>query len=361
MQSVWHDFVQVTMRGESGVFFVINDPIYGKGYYYCGMGDYELVDFETPVFPKFVLTDWLGRNQKCLYFSDFKEGFVSELVDDCLEDLECLINFEGLLQSNDGAVFREQVKWVKSKSRAGEVWVLNLAHNFIRSLDVKLKQQVVPFLLRAYFRFLQLKKYHCGGIYITDDYKFCSLSPEIFIIHEQNRLSTFPIKGTGTQYYLENSNKEKAELAMVTDLLRNDLGQITQKVELLNERFLREEAGFFHARSGVRAFMESSKLKQPEFLQLFPAGSVTGAPKKRVSDFICELESFDRAYFTGSLGVQMSESKAIYNLLIRTLFFDSMSQVLNYPVGVGITNESDPQEEWSEILQKTQLWLDLSR
>jgi para-aminobenzoate synthetase component 1 len=187
------------------------------------------------------------------------------------------------------------------------------------------------------------------------------LSPETFLVQSENQLKTYPIKGTGTKDFLEHSEKEISELHMITDLMRNDLGKICNKVWLERERYLTEEAGFYHARAEVCGTLAQSALSWKDYKELLPAGSISGAPKARVLKLLKTAESFDRGFYTGTFGVRLSPQKSIFNILIRTLFIDAVQNTWNFPVGAGITIESDPKSEWQETLQKAQILKDCVR
>ena len=179
--------------------------------------------------------------------------------------------------------------------------------------------------------FLQIETAHCACLVLTNEQIFCSFSPELFIRQENEVLITSPIKGTGSVEYLNTSKKEESELDMVTDLLRNDLGQVCDCVEVLERRFLRAEKNFYSARSLIEArFSEPFVRAYPKLL---PAGSISGAPKKRVVEIIESLEDFNRGFYTGTMGVQVSPNHSVWNILIRTIFIDPREKTWSFPVG----------------------------
>jgi len=240
--------------------------------------------------------------------------------------------------------FITKVKEVQEVCRKGEVWVVNLTHE----LRGELNDERV--LWATFLRFLQSGKAHVGGLWWTKEQKFCSMSPELFLHQKGDILETRPIKGTGTRSYLETSEKERSELYMVTDLLRNDLGQIARRVWVPNDRVFTDLGAFWHTHAEICA--EVPQLTWEQYKKLLPCGSISGAPKERVMQYIRTLESYDRGYYTGTFGVRFSAEEAIFNILIRTLFVNGKEW--RFPVGGGITYESDPVAEWEESLQKAQ-------
>ena len=146
---------------------------------------------------------------------------------------------------------------------------------------------------------------------------------------------------------------------MVTDLLRNDLGRICQEIKVLSSRFLVAEKNFHSARSLIYGSYEGA-LKQSDYHRLLPAGSISGAPKNRVVEIIESLEDFNRGFYTGTMGVQISPTESVWNILIRTIFVNRETNTWSFPIGVGLTAESDPQAEWAETWQKARLLTDLT-
>ncbi len=347
-QKAFLTFARAIREGEEGVFFSCNDPLVGKKWYF-GFGQKTVVDFEHSS-PVFSCADFLGKNIHSLTFEHFYDSdtTLQEAMLPNFVDLE-LSFLENSKQEDN---FLSKVKKLQSAQQSGEAWVVNLAEDFGVSIDEEISN--VEVFLSLFWNFLKLNKTHCGGVWLTKEQKFCSFSPEIFCHQKESVLSTFPIKGTGTKSYLESSQKEISELAMVTDLMRNDLGKICERVLVRDERFLRKESGFYHARSLIEGELPRP-LDLNQYKALLPAGSISGAPKKRVIELIEGAEDFDRKFFTGTFGVKQN-NEGLFNILIRTLFID-VNGNYHFPVGAGITVESDPEEEWKELLAKRAILL----
>lgn len=350
-------FSQAIMEGQSGAFFSDYSP-HRQAEFYMGFGDYNLLDFSADKFPVFSVIDWLGENE---FHYDFAQYFdhEQEIPDGLTTDLASNSNsFKFSVRTDQAVAWQDQVRAVMAKQTAGEAWVLNLAHDYVAGSFEDLAT-IKKALLCLFRDFLQLNKAHSAGLVITNEQIFCSMSPELFIRQQDEQILTSPIKGTGTIDYLETSAKERSELDMVTDLLRNDLGRICTTVKVLNERFLVAEKNFFSARSLITGTYQGA-LQPDDYRRLLPAGSISGAPKKRVVEIIQSLEKFDRGFYTGTFGVRREATQSIWNILIRTVFVDVPNQRWSFPVGVGITAESDPVAEWNETWQKAKLLTDLS-
>lgn len=350
-------FAQKILEGQEGVFFSVDKPgVLKKKEWIFGWGKIQKADFEKGPFPFFSVTDFEGKKSSFLHFENWKsidsiDVHSFKLNNSVLKKIESKYlkkTKQNLFQKKER--FIKNIKKVQTAQKNGEIWVLNLAQDFCfeKTVNDDLENKII--LLGSFYRFLKSQKSHCGGVFITKKQQFYSFSPEVFLQQKKLNVSTFPIKGTGKKAELENSTKEISELLMVTDLLRNDLGKICKNVELKKERFLTQENHFFHAQSQIDGVLKKD-LDWESFQKLLPAGSISGAPKKRVLEKILELENFKRNFYTGSFGVRFSSQKSIFNILIRSLFLENNKW--HFPVGAGITIDSMPEKEFEELLLKT--------
>lgn len=332
-------FCKKILAGEEG-FFWSEQRNAGETDWRSGYGKKQSVDFDNVDECVFV-TDFLGKESFVWKFKhDFSE-LEEEIDEGVLESMALEIE---LRKTESQADFLTKIEAIKELAQAGELWVLNFSYK-----NIVQKLHLIQ-LLSAFCKLLKSKKNHAGGIVWTKELKFVSFSPEVFIHHKDKRVSTFPVKGTGDKVYLETSEKEISELAMVTDLLRNDLGQIADRVWVQEERKITAHSGFYQAHAEIVAELPTSELSFAQYQQLLPAGSITGAPKKRVTDYILDLESTPRNFYTGTFGVKKSRTELVSNILIRTFFYEDNQWV--FPVGVGVTHMSDAVAEWDECHQK---------
>lgn len=190
----------------------------------------------------------------------------------------------------------------------------------------------------------------------------CS-SPESFLRISGRRVETRPIKGTRPRfadpdedirsaYELQTSPKEAAELVMITDLLRNDLGQVCEfgSVEVNEMLQLESLAQVHHLVSTVSGSLASGHDALDCLAACFPGGSITGAPKKRAMEIIREVEGRPRGLYCGTLGWLGANGESSFNIAIRTLVREG--DRLSYHVGAGIVADSDPAHEYQETLHK---------
>ena len=350
-------FSTQVLQGDSGIFFS-DRRINEHSKFYMGTGDYDLVSFADDIYPKYSVFDWKGEQS---YHYAFEHNYTNGELDltpsqeiDLSSDLDEILKW--VMPNKVATQWQEKIEKVIAAQKNGEAWVLNLAHDFVSGMYEE-TTNIKEICCQLFWRFLQIDKGHCACLVFTNEQIFCSFSPELFIRQEKDVLITSPIKGTGTIEYLRNSKKEESELDMVTDLLRNDLGQVCNLVEVIERRFLRAEKNFYSARSLIQATLATTFTQA--YPQLLPAGSISGAPKQRVVEIIESLENFDRGFYTGTMGVQLSPDDSVWNILIRTLFIDPAERTWSFPVGVGVTAESDPLAEWQETLEKVSLLTDL--
>jgi aminodeoxychorismate synthase component I len=190
-----------------------------------------------------------------------------------------------------------------------------------------------------------------------------SSSPECFLKISGRRILTRPIKGTRPRrrdpgedehqaFELKTSPKEIAELVMITDLERNDLGSICEYGSVTATQLLHLEryAQVFHLVSTVEGELLPGISQVAAVAACFPGGSVSGAPKKRALEIIRELEPVPRGLFTGAIGYFGYNGESQFNIAIRTVLIRGGRA--EFHVGAGITADSDPNKEWEETLHK---------
>jgi para-aminobenzoate synthetase component 1 len=220
-----------------------------------------------------------------------------------------------------------------------------------------------------------------------------SASPELFLEFDPatRRVVTRPMKGTrsageGLDRELRESGKDRAELNMIIDVLRNDLGRVCEmgsvRVEegRVIERHGGEAAeqqssnaankgatgegsgrGLWQATATVSGRLRGGAGIADLLEATFPGGSVTGAPKIRAMQIIEELEPVERGPYCGAVGYVSDCGRAAFSVAIRTAMISGVAGaardeikdgVLHWPVGAGIVAESDPHEEWEETIAK---------
>ena len=238
---------------------------------------------------------------------------------------------------------------------AGDIYQVNLAHRFTaawRGDAFAFYEALRHYSPVPHAAFLQS---HGRAI--------LSASPELFLKMSGRSIRTRPIKGTRPRradlhadeksaYDLITSPKEIAELVMITDLERNDLGQVcdfgsVSVTELLKlERF--EQV--FHLVSTVDGHLRKEVDHVTALRACFPGGSITGTPKVRARQIIAELEPEPRGLYTGAIGWFGFNGESQFSIAIRTAIVER--DVAHFHVGAGIVADSIPEMEWQETLDK---------
>ncbi len=203
-------------------------------------------------------------------------------------------------------------------------------------------------------------------------YRVLSASPELFFRIDGNHLTTRPMKGTAPRgrwpaedaeirSTLTSSVKDRAENAMIVDLLRNDLGRIARPGTVEWSKVFEPERyeTVWQLTSTVSCEMANGADLPAIFRALFPSGSVTGAPKVRTMQIIEELEDSPRGVYCGTVGYLTPSAAgpptASFNVAIRTVVLDSESGVAEYGVGGGITYDSSAAGEFDEAVAKARV------
>lgn len=280
----------------------------------------------------------------------------------------------GELRSAVGAEsYRNAVARAVELIHAGDVFQVNLAHQMGASFEGSPRALFLRLLDGAAPDHGALLEWrHATG---DEPRAVISISPELFLQADlaaggDGRVVTRPIKGTraaqrGAEADLSASAKDAAELIMIVDLMRNDLGRVCEygSVRVDAPRDLEVHAGgtLLHAAATVSGRLRPGTRPSDLLRATFPPGSVTGAPKVRAMQIIRDLEAEPRGVYCGAIGYFSDHGPAMLNVAIRTASlyaaaeparWDQLCGRMIYPVGAGIVAESDPESEWSETLAK---------
>jgi para-aminobenzoate synthetase component 1 len=201
-----------------------------------------------------------------------------------------------------------------------------------------------------------------------------SMSPELFLELDaaSRRVVTRPIKGTrpidADPAELAASGKDAAELAMIVDLMRNDLGRLAVigSVRVESPRQIESHAAVHHGVAEVSATLRADADRVDLLAATFPPGSVTGAPKVRAMQVIDALEPVRRGPYCGAVGLASTDGGLALNVAIRTIAVQGRGHPrrpglidgnLDYWAGCGIVADSVPAAEWEESVAKSEVLL----
>ncbi len=251
--------------------------------------------------------------------------------------------------------FLSAVERAQCYIRAGDIYQVNLSQRLTAQARLsgwELFQRlsaVSPAPFSAFF--------DCG------DYQVASSSPELFLRLSGSHIQTRPIKGTRPRgadptrdaqlaYELQTSAKELAELVMITDLLRNDLGKVCEFGSVQTPELARLErfAQVQHLVSTVEGRLRTEVTHLAALAACFPGGSITGAPKFRAMEIIDELEPAARGPYCGCHGYLGFNRESQLSITIRTAV--CRAGLAHFNVGAGIVADSNPAAEYEETLAK---------
>lgn len=191
--------------------------------------------------------------------------------------------------------------------------------------------------------------------------QFVCFSPEIFVKIIDGKISSYPMKGTidaslpDASALILADKKEFAEHATIVDLIRNDLSKVAQKVRVEKFRYIEElktnQKNLLQVSSKIVGEMPVGYEKSIGDIlwELLPAGSISGAPKKRTLEIIAEAENYDRGYYTGIFGC-FDGKNLDSGVMIR--FIEKINGQLFFKSGGGITAQSDLHTEYEELIHK---------
>jgi para-aminobenzoate synthetase component 1 len=264
--------------------------------------------------------------------------------------------FERVCETNlDREAYLSRVRQALAYIRSGDIYQVNLARRWTCH---------EPFDAWQYYQALARESPAPFAAFLEgEDFALASSSPEQFLQFEGAHVQTRPIKGTRPRSVdmeqdqrwaseLAASPKEQAELTMITDLLRNDLGKVSEFGSVCVPALAQLErfAQVQHLVSTVRGRLRPEVSQVAALEACFPGGSVTGAPKFRAMQVIDELEPAARGPYTGCLGYLGFNRRSQLSVIIRSLFAAPGAAWIY--AGSGIVADSDPEAEHVETLVK---------
>jgi para-aminobenzoate synthetase / 4-amino-4-deoxychorismate lyase len=262
----------------------------------------------------------------------------------------------------DESAYLERFAQVQEKIRAGDIYQLNL------TFKARFRLSGSP--LTFFLDLRQKQRVAYGGIVDTGKVTVLSASPELFIEQEGRTIATRPMKGTapraGTleadalaRRQLAEDVKQRAENLMIVDLMRNDIGRISEIGSVsVTDLFTVETFQTLHQMtSGVQATLKEGVGIAELLRGIFPPGSVIGAPKIRAMELISGLETEPRGVYCGAIGHISPEGRALFNVAIRTavVFRDAVGEM---GIGSGVVFDSGGAKEYAECLLKMKFLTD---
>jgi anthranilate synthase component 1 len=251
--------------------------------------------------------------------------------------------------------FEKAVEKAKEYVTAGDIFQVVLSKRF----QLQIKGSLIPF----YQSLRTINPSPYMYFYKSGDHQIVGSSPEMLVRVENRMVETFPIAGTKpiSENPVENSKiarellsdpKERAEHVMLVDLARNDIGRISKYGSVRVPEFMKvhQYSHVQHIVSQVVGELKDNLQSYDALKAVFPAGTVSGAPKVRAMEIIDELEQNRRGPYAGAVGYFSYNGNADFAITIRTLFADQNQAYIQ--AGAGIVADSVPEREWFETDHK---------
>lgn len=251
--------------------------------------------------------------------------------------------------------YLRRVRRVQSYIAAGDIYQANLSMRFTASTDVEPAD--------LYLRLRSASPAPYAAYFPTPNATILCASPELFLDVQSREVRTRPIKGTRPRLgsalpdglacrELGVDPKESAELAMIVDLLRNDLGRVCESgsVRVEDPGSIEPHGTVFHRVATVTGRLRGDRTWLDLLRSAFPGGSITGAPKIRAMQILDELEPTPRGAYCGAIGWFGVDGRVCLNVAIRSMVH--VGGKVHMYAGGAITADSDPEREYEEILQK---------
>lgn len=260
--------------------------------------------------------------------------------------------------------YKSAFNHIQDELLSGNCYQVNLTYPF----EFETEEQLDPRDINDFFFSREGLSAYAHSTFLGDE-MILSNSPECLFQYQKYRIFTMPIKGTmkatknpkADWKAMLADTKEEGELNMITDLLRNDLNRLENpRAKVIRKRAPLRVPGLLHQYSLIEVKLEQplSLLKTLECL--FPGGSVTGAPKKRVMEIIQETERYQRGIYCGSTLLCLDDKK-VASINIRTAALSAGDKLWKYGAGGGITLLSKATSEYQEMEHKVSSFLTLLR
>lgn len=258
-------------------------------------------------------------------------------------------------------LYMDAIRRIKDYIRAGDVYQVNLSQRIETQIGIP------SYELYRRLRSINPAPFSCYLAF--DDIAVISSSPERFLHVNKRHVQTRPIKGTrprgknqadddSLRLELLSSPKDDAELTMIVDLERNDLGRVCDygSVRVVERKTLESYPTVYHLVSTIEGHLQEQYDLVDLIKATFPGGSITGAPKIRAMQIIDEIEPTKRSIYTGAIGYIGFHGDMDLNIAIRT--FIMKNKTVYFQVGSGIVADSNENDEYEETMHKASALID---
>ncbi len=325
---------------------------------------FETPDFSFTFSDSYIVIDHFDQSHHLILLeTDLSEGTLESRTKDILDAIK---------QANDMPLFSDlaedmvQIEAHITKERY--LHAMDTIHDYIRRGEFYQVNYTYPLSMHTatpsstlFLEYTRRNPVDFAAFLNEGDLEFLSISPECFFTLYDSIVKSYPIKGTIRRGATEEedialrkellaSDKDMAELSMIVDLIRNDIGRVAEigSVKVKQHASIETFKTLHHLYSLVQGKVKGSRAAL--IRSMFPGGSITGAPKIRAMEVISELEPWRRGIYTGAIGWIGSAKDMAFNIAIRTV--QKKGDFCAYFVGGGIVWDSEPEKEFQETLTK---------
>lgn len=311
--------------------------------------------------PRYVI-EFTGRDLKVHYLPEFdSESDIHSLINSLINHAPVKnqpANEINIVSRVNKVDYIENVNAIKKHIRRGDIYEMNYCIEFY-SENALIDPPSVYSRLNTLSPMPFSTYFHINNLFLM-----CA-SPERFLAKRKNKIISQPIKGTAKRGQnekedmliidlLKNDQKEQAENVMIVDLVRNDLSLTAARRSVIVEELFAIKS--FHQLHQMQSTISSELKKGIPFTEAikyaFPMGSMTGAPKIRAMELIEEFEKTKRGIYSGTVGYITPDGDFDFNVVIRSIIYNSEKHYLSFMAGSAITDGSNAEREYDECLLK---------
>lgn len=317
----------------------------------------SLINYEAGYLLEDKFSTYLNSKKPLMKFLTFHSNEVNEIDSSQIlfDNFEQDFSISSFQLNETESDYVKKIGRIKDYIKEGDTYQVN----YTVKANFNFSGSLINFIQNLIFN--QSTQY--SAIINDEDKLVISISPELFFSIQDNIIKSRPMKGTikrginlendiEQKDLLKQSIKDRAENVMIVDLLRNDIGKLAKfnsvKVDSIYD--IEKYETIYQLTSKISA--ELNEVNYSEIIKnLFPCGSITGAPKIRTMEIIHELENSERGIYTGAIGL-IKNNKSTFNVAIRTIILDKMNKG-EIGLGSGIVWDSDGLQEFSEVNLKS--------
>jgi len=293
--------------------------------------------------------------------------YLTMCEDEVEEDFDSIINTSVSTLENSNSIeiqqriskdlYLEKITKMLEYINKGDIYEANFCMEFFAETTIN------P--LNKFYLLNEISKPPFAVFFKNNNHFLLSATPERYLKKENNKIISQPIKGTSKRYLdnkedeisknnLTSDPKERSENIMITDLVRNDLSRTSKKgsVEIEELCGVYSFLQVHHMISTITSIVDDQYSALDVIKKSFPMGSMTGAPKISAMTIIEELEETKRGLYSGSVGYFTPNSDFDFNVVIRSILYNSKNNYVSFSVGSAITALSIPELEYEECLLK---------